>query len=321
MTPETRVVFIGSAELACPSLEKLHVTPSLKVVGVVTQPERPSGRSLRPAACPIHVCAARLGIPALTPEKINAPDSLEELRALRPDVIVVMAYGQILRSAILDLPPLGCINLHASLLPSYRGAAPIQWAIARGETVTGVTTMFMNEGLDAGDIIFQAAEPIHPEDTSATLHDRLAYRGADLLVRTLHAVRAGTAPRRSQDSVGVATFAPRLKKADGWMDWRLPAVELCNRVRGFYPWPGCFLSLPWPTVRLVKVLQARVEPAVPSVAAPGTVLEAAGDGPLISTGQAALRLLQVQPEGKRPMSGAAFLCGYGLRATMVLPSS
>ena len=215
MTPETRVVFIGSAELACPSLEKLHVTPRLKVVGVVTQPERPSGRALRPAACPIHVCAVRLGIPTLTPEKINTPTSLEALHALRPDVIAVVAYGQILRSAILDLPPLGCINLHASLLPSYRGAAPIQWAIARGETVTGVTTMFMNEGLDTGDIIFQEAEPIHPEDTSATLHDRLACRGADLLVRTLYAVRAGTAPRRSQDSVGVATFAPRLKKADG----------------------------------------------------------------------------------------------------------
>ncbi len=320
MAPEMRIVFMGSAELACPSLEILRTTPGMRLVGVATQPERPKGRSLRPAACPICAHVARLGIPVLMPEKINTPETLAVLRDLRPDAIAVVAYGQILKRAILDLPPLGCVNLHASLLPRYRGAAPIQWAIARGEKVTGVTTMFMNEGLDEGDIIFQEEEPIRPDDTAATLHVRLARRGADLLVRTLLALRAGEAPRRPQAAAGAATFAPRLKKSDGRLDWTRPAAELCNHVRGFHPWPGCFLALPGPRCQLVKVLQARTEPAAPSGSAPGTVLQAAGEGPLIGAGQAAVRLLQVQPEGKKPMSGAAFLCGYGLRAGMVLPS-
>ncbi len=319
MAPAMRVFFMGSAELACPGLEKLRTAPGMLMVGVATQPERPKGRSLRPAACPVCAHVARLGIPVLMPENINAPESLETLRRLRPDVIAVVAYGQILKRPLLELPPLGCVNLHASLLPRYRGAAPVQWAIARGETVTGVTTMFMSEGLDEGDIIFQAEEPIRPDDTAVSLQARLARRGAELLDQTLRSLRAGTAPRRPQ-SAGDATYAPRLKKDDGRLDWTRPAEEICNRVRGFNPWPGCFLTLPAPRRLSVKVLQARAEPAAPPAAVPGAVLQATGAGPLISAGAAAVRLLSVQPEGKKPMSGAAFLCGYGLRAGVVLPS-
>lgn len=319
MASEIRIIFMGSAELACPSLEKLRTTPGMRVVGVATQPERPKGRSLRPAACPVCAHVAHLGIPVLMPEKINTQETLAVLRDLQPDVIVVVAYGQILKRAILDLPRLGCINLHASLLPRYRGAAPVQWAIARGERETGVTTMFMNEGLDTGDIIFQEAEPIRPDDTAAALQARLAQRGAGLLDRTLLALRAGTAPRRPQDPAA-ATFAPRLKKTDGRLDWMRPAAEICNRIRGFNPWPGCFLMLPAPRNLSVKVLLARAEdcPAVLPGTAPGTILQAAGAGPLIRTGGGAVRLLQLQPEGKKPMPGGAFLCGYGLCPGVVL---
>ncbi|MCA1809162.1 MAG: methionyl-tRNA formyltransferase [Lentisphaerae bacterium] len=214
-----RILFMGSAELACPSLEALRGTPDFKIVGVVTQPERPRGRSLRRAPCPVCAHVAQLGIPVLMPEKVNTAASVAAVRELQPEIIAVVAYGQILKREILSLPPLGCVNLHTSLLPAYRGAAPIQWAIAAGEQVTGVTTMFMNEGMDAGDIIFQEQEPIRDEDNAATLHDRLAHRGAALLRRTLQAVRAGTAPRQPQDETAV-TFAPRLRKYDGRLAWR-----------------------------------------------------------------------------------------------------
>ena len=317
VTARIRVVFMGSAELACPGLEKLRQSPAVHLTGVVTQPKRPKGRRLRQAACPVCHEAAELGVPMLTPQKINTPQNLDCLRELRPDVIVVVAYGQFLRKEILRLPPLGCINLHASLLPKYRGAAPIQWAVAKGETETGVTTMFMNEQMDAGDIIFQEAEPIEPEDTTASLQTRLAKRGADLMHKTLLALRDGTAPRRPQDQ-SLVTFAPLLQKTDGKLDWSLPARELHNRVRAFTPWPGCHFSLPAPRCQTIKVLQTRVESYAAASARPGTVLEIGGEGPLIMTKEETLRLLQVQPEGRKSMSGSAFLCGYGMCQGMTL---
>jgi len=259
------------------------------------------------APCAVRAHVAKRGVPMLTPENINTPDSVAALRALAPDLIIVVAYGQFLKAAILNLPPRGCINVHASLLPKYRGAAPIQWAVANGATETGVTTMFVNARMDAGDIIDQLVEPIRPEDTAGSLHDRLAQCGADLLARTIEALRQGTIRRRTQDEAG-ATFAPRIKKADGRMDWHLPATMLHNRVRGFNPWPGCFCELP--TVGVVRVLKSRVEAG--RSAAAGAVLEAAGEGPLIQTGRDALRLLEVQPEGRTVMSGAAFLHGHPL---------
>ena len=302
-----RIIFMGSAELACPCLDRLLANPADQVVGVVTQPDRPKGRSLQVAPCAVRAHVAARGIPILTPENVNTPDSVAALRALAPDLIVVVAYGQFLKSVILNLPLYGCINVHASLLPKYRGAAPIQWAVANGETKTGVTTMFVNARMDAGDIIDQLAEPIRPEDTAGSLHDRLAQCGADLLARTIAALRQGSIRRQPQNEAK-ATFAPRIKKTDGRMDWRLPALQIHNRVRGFNPWPGCFCELP--TVGVVRVLKSRVEPG--RGAAVGAVLEAAGEGPLIQAGQDALRLLEVQPEGRKVMSGAAFLRGHPL---------
>ncbi|MFH1968697.1 MAG: methionyl-tRNA formyltransferase [Verrucomicrobiota bacterium] len=302
-----RIIFMGSAKLACPCLDRLLGNPADQVVGVVTQPDRPKGRSLQMAPCAVRAHVAAQDIPVLTPENVNAPDSVAALQALAPDLIIVVAYGQFLKADILNLPPRGCINVHASLLPKYRGAAPIQWAVTNGETETGITTMFVNARMDAGDIIDQLAEPIRPEDTAGSLHDRLAQCGANLLTRTVEALRQGSIRRRSQNEAE-ATFAPRIKKTDGRMDWCLPATLIHNRVRGFNPWPGCFCELP--TVGVVRVLKTRVEAGRSEAA--GAVLEAAGEGPLIQAGQDALRLLEVQPEGRKVMSGAAFLRGHPL---------
>lgn len=303
-----RIIFMGSAELACPCLDRLLANPADQVVGVVTQPDRPKGRSLQVAPCAVHAHVATCGIPMLTPENVNTPDSVAALRALAPDLIVVVAYGQFLKADILNLTSCGPVNVHASLLPKYRGAAPIQWAVANGETETGVTTMFVNARMDAGDIIDRIVEPIWPEDIAGSLHDRLARCGADLLARTIEALRQGSIRRQPQNEAE-ATFAPRIKKADGRMDWRLPAAIIHNRVRGFNPWPGCFCELP--PVGVVRVLKSRVEPG--RSAAAGSVLKAAGEGPLIQTGQGALRLLELQPEGRKVMSGAAFLRGHPLK--------
>lgn len=329
-----RIVFMGSAELACPCLDKLMATQADTVAGVVTQPDRPRGRSLKTAPCPVRAHLGTATIPVLTPQDINARESVQAVRDLAPDLIVVVAYGQILNSCILEIPHLGCINVHASLLPRYRGAAPIQWAVARGEKTTGVTTMYMNEAMDAGDIIDQVVEPIRDEDTAGSLHDRLAQRGADLLIQTLDAVRLGKA-RRIPQAHSEATYAPKLKKSDGRLDWNRTAIELNNLIRAFNPRPGCYFE--HPAGKKVRIFKARVEPSAESAEthAPGQgaalltsvqarllptkeggqagdVLEARGDGPLVQTGAQALRLLEVQPEGRKVMSGSSFLCGYCL---------
>ena len=295
---------MGSAEFACPALELLLKSGHDKIVGAVSQPERPSGRRQKMQKCPVDAFAAANSLPVLTPENINTPESVESLRALKPDLIAVVAYGQILKANILTLAPEGCVNLHGSLLPKYRGAAPIQWAIANGERETGVTTMFINEKMDVGDIIAQEKELILPDDTSASLSGRLAKKGAKLLIETIEMIRCANAPRTKQDEA-LATCAPRLKKNDGMIDWTRPAKELSNRIRGFQHWPCCFFALKDKTT--VRVLRARVEPDVEKE--PGTVLETRGEGPLIQTGAGSLRLLELQPEGRKPMSGNAFLCG------------
>lgn len=313
-----RIVFLGSAPLAAVSLARLvaeYRTPSgwgdATVAGVVTQPDRPQGRRLHVAASAVRVAAEAAALPVLTPENVNAPESLDGIRALGPDLIVVVAYGQILKPALLALPPQGCINVHASLLPRYRGAAPIQWAIARGETVTGVTTMYVNERMDAGDIILQVEVPVGPDDTAGVLHDRLAREGAELLVRTLAAIRRGDAPRLPQDE-RLATYAPKLSKEDGRIDWTMSASALHNRVRGFHPWPGCFCDR---SGTRLKILATRAEDGE---GRPGVVLGVSGSGPLVATGRGALRLLVVQPEGKRAMSGEEYQRGHPLKAGDVL---
>lgn len=299
-----RIIFIGSAEFACPALELLLKAGRDEIVGVVSQPARPSGRHQKTKKCPVDESALAKSLPVLTPENINTPESVETLRALNPDLIIVVAYGQILKSPVLTLAPKGCINLHGSLLPKYRGAAPIQWAVANGEQKTGVTTMFINEKMDAGDVIAQEEELILPDDTGLTLGGRLADKGAKLLIETVEMIRRGNMPRIKQNEA-LASYAPRLKKTDGLIDWSKPAKELSNRIRGFQPWPCCYFTLKDKST--VRVLQARIE--ADGSALPGTVLEACGVGPLIQTGAGSLRLLEVQPEGRKPMSGKAFLCG------------
>jgi methionyl-tRNA formyltransferase len=303
-----RIIFMGSAPLACPSLEAIlgaRASGSRNandVAGVVSQPDRPSGRRLRVSPCAVKVAALNASVPVLTPEDINAPESVSAVRNLKPDLIVVVAYGKILKPAVLSIPPLGCINLHASLLPAFRGAAPIQWAVARGENVTGVTTLYMDERMDAGDIIFQCRSPILPSDTAGTLHDRLAEEGAALLLRTLAAVGSGTAPRVPQDE-SAATYAPKLHKRDGRIDWTLPAREIHNRIRGFNPWPCCFCKT---GKRMLRVLWATMESTEGEA---GEILDVS-DGPLVGTGAGSLRLTRVQPEGGKAMSAAAYLNGH-----------
>ncbi len=304
-----KIIFMGSAEFACPALELLLQSGRDEIAGVVSQPERPGGRSQKTRKCPVDAFASARQIPVMTPENVNTPESVAALRLLKPDIIIVVAYGQILKADILAMAPLGCINLHGSLLPEYRGAAPIQWAIAGGKEKTGVTTMFVNEKMDAGDIILREEELISANDTAATLGKRLAGKGAKLLLETVEMIRRGNAPRAKQDEK-LATCAPRLKKSDGLVDWTRPAGELANRVRGFQPWPCCYFTLNYKTT--VKIMRARLEPD--GGKEPGTVLETRGEGPLIQAGAGALRLLEVQPEGRKPMSGSAFLCGNKIRA-------
>lgn len=303
-----RIVFMGSAELSCPSLMALTRRGDDEIVAVVCQPDRPRGRELRSAPCAVKRAIAESGVPILTPPDVNVPGTVEALRALRPDAIVVIAYGQILRRPLLAIPPLGCINIHASLLPRYRGAAPAQWAIANGETVTGVTSMMMNEAMDAGDILLQQNVAIAPDDTAGTLLAKLAEVGVELLLRTLDGLRGGTLVRKPQDP-GQATLAPKLSKADGKLNWTLPARQIHNRVRGFNPWPGCFCMLPGGAQRL-KILQTRTEAGV---GVPAGVLEVSGDGPLVAAGEGTVRLLLVQPEGKKPMAGADYARGHALQ--------
>ncbi len=267
-----RILFLGTAELACPCLQAI----AGHVVGVFTQPDRPKGRELRLTPPPVKVAATELGLPVEQPEKIR--DAVERVHHYRPDLIVVVAYGQLLPRAILDIPPRGCINVHASLLPRWRGASPIQHAILHGDTVTGVTTMFLNEKMDEGDIILQRAEPIRPDDTSATLHDRLARLGAALLAET---IALDPMPRQPQDHTR-ATYARKLTKEDGRIDWTKPPAEIERMIRAFNPWPGAFTE---DAGKLVKIWRAELTPG----------------------GQ--LRLLEVQPAGGKRMSLDAYLRG------------
>lgn len=312
-----RIVFLGSGEFACPCLDSILTNGIDTVAALVTQPDRPRGRSLQTAPCAMRMHVKERDIPIFTPEDINAPESLEKLRAFAPDLIVVVAFGQFLRRAVLELPPQGCVNVHGSLLPKYRGAAPIQWAIARGESVTGVTTMFVNAQMDAGDVLAQAEEPIRESDTGGTLHDRLALLGAKLLIRTLDELREGRSMRQPQDSA-LVTFAPKLRKEDGRLDWTRPARELFDRVRAFQPWPGCVCEAPADSKHMVKVLKTGVETWTGAGVEPGIVLETTASGPLVATGTGALRLLEVQPESRKTMSGAAFVCGHGVAPGMRL---
>ncbi len=314
--PQLRIVFFGTAELACRSLAALVKEASFGVVGVVTQPDRPKGRDMRLRPPPVKELALRLGLPVWQPERARHEDFVGVLRTLAPDLIVVAAYGQILPRVILDLPRFGCVNVHASLLPRHRGAAPIQWAILDGDAETGVTIMRMDAGLDTGEMLTRETTPIVPEDDAQTLHDRLAALGAGLLLRTIPGYVEGKIAPVRQPTEGVS-YARKITKEDGRLDWSQPALALWNRVRAFTPWPGAFTLLPsGPKAKLLKVWRAGVVEC--DAGQPGAVTTAGREGVTIRCGSGALRVTELQIEGGRRLPIADFLAGHPLPVGTVL---
>lgn len=297
------LVFCGTPRFAVPALEKLAAAGH-RIHLVVTQPDRPKGRGLELIASPVKQSGQKLNLPIAQPERIKTNEEFRaQLANLNPDAIIVVGYGRIIPQWMLDLPPLGNINLHASLLPKYRGAAPIQWAIANGETTTGNTTMRIDSGLDTGDILLQREFLIQPDDTAVTLAAPLANMGADLLVETLAGLQDGTIPPRSQDD-SRATLAPILKKEDGLIDFTRSATEICNRLRGFQPWPGAYTKF---RGKNLQVLAA--SPATEKIAP--AELKVVGDHLYAGCAQStSLELIEIQLEGKKRSSAKDFLHGY-----------
>jgi methionyl-tRNA formyltransferase len=304
MPSSLNLVFCGTPRFAVPTLEKL-VEAGFSVPLVVTQPDKPRGRGLELAFSPVKQSALELGLTVTQPEKIKTNEIFHsQLSELNPDAIIVVGYGRILPQWMIDLPPMGNINLHASLLPKYRGAAPIQWAVASGEAVTGVTTMRIDAGLDTGDILQQQEIPIMPNDTAETLAPRLATIGADLIVETLRGLQAGKVHPTPQDSAK-ASLAPILKKEDGRIDFRRTAQEICKRLRGFQPWPGAFTSF---RGKNLNILDADV--LTPRNLTEGGFLIEADHLQVGCGGGTALELLEVQIEGKKRMAARDFIHGY-----------
>jgi methionyl-tRNA formyltransferase len=303
MSQPLKLVFCGTPAFAVPTLEKL-IEAGLAVSLVVTQPDRPRGRGMELAPSPVKQRALRLGLPITQPERIKDNQEFRSrLATIQPDAIIVVGYGRIIPQWMIDLPRFGNINLHASLLPKYRGAAPIQWAIARGETIAGVTTMCIDAGLDTGDILLQEEVSIAPEDTAETLAPRLAAIGADLMIETLRGLAAGNIRPRPQDNAQ-ATLAPVLKKEDGRIDFHRAAQETWNRLRGFQPWPGAFTSFRGKNLNVWEAKPHDIQ------AAPGQLV-VEHNQLMAGCGQdSALELLSIQPAGKRRMSARDFIQGY-----------
>lgn len=300
---------MGTAAFAVPALDAM-VAAGHEVAAVVTQPDRPHGRGLTLQPSPVKAWAVDAGLTVMQPEKARDPAFVEELRALAPDLIVVVAYGQILRPVVLDLPPRGCVNLHGSLLPELRGAAPIQWAIIRGYRETGVTTIFMDPGMDTGDILLQAPEPIHPDDTAGSLGERLSRLGAGLLVETVGEIAAGTVRRTPQESER-ATYAPLLTREHAAVDWEASAETVRNLIHGCSPAPGAYASWHGRSVKLWRAEVTGDAAAGPTAAtSPGEVLGVDERGVRVLCGGGVLRLLEIQPESRPRQDGVAFARGY-----------
>jgi methionyl-tRNA formyltransferase len=305
------IIFMGTAELSCASLSALLADDRLRVLAVVTQPDKPKGRDLELQPSPVKVLALKSHLPLWQPLRARDEPFLEQMRVLAPDLIVVAAYGQILPQALLDLPRHGCLNVHTSLLPKYRGAAPIQWAIANGDVETGVTIMKMDAGLDTGGILSMRRTPIAAEDNSASLHDRLARMGAELLLATIPGYVNGDIRPQPQPRAG-STYAAKIKKEDGHIDWHQPATLIWNRFRAFTPWPGAFTH--WaagPKPLLLKIWKAEVAGRSGS---PGEILQADKEGIIVACGQNALRITELQREGGRRLPAGEFLAGNPLRS-------
>jgi methionyl-tRNA formyltransferase len=297
-----RIVFMGSPDFAVPCLEAL--ARDHDVVGVVTQPDRPAGRGSRLSLPPVKVAAEALGLPLFQPRTLRTPEALAQLEAWEPDAIVVAAFGQILTAAVLNLPDHGCLNLHASLLPRWRGPAPVAAAIMAGDDVTGTTVMRMDEGVDTGPILAQREEPIAPDVTADALLERLAQSGAELLLETLPPYLAGDLRPRPQPATGI-TYSRMLKKEDGRLDWTRTAIDLDRQVRAVTRWPGAFTE--WQQ-RRVKLLRATPLPGWRGPDGPGTVVPVEG-GAAVASGEGALQLLEVQEAGRKPLPVETFLRG------------
>lgn len=305
------LVFMGTPPLAATVLNTLLNTPQWNILAVVTQPDQPSGRDLKLKPSAVKELAIKKNLRVLQPDRARDAAFIAQIRELAPDLIVVAAYGQILPQALLEVPRFGCLNVHTSLLPKYRGAAPIQWAILNGDLETGVTIMKMDAGLDTGSIVSEERTPITAEDDAQKLHDRLAQLGGALLTRTIPGFISGKIVPRPQPEKG-ASYARKIKKEDGRLDWSQPARVLWNRVRGLTPWPGTFTFLQT-TAAPVLLKIWRAEPVDALSGAPGVILSADRDGIIVACGSGALRLLEVQREGGKRLSAAQFLAGFSLQ--------
>ncbi len=312
-----RIVYIGTGEIGVPSLRAMIEDGSCRVVGVLTQPDRPSGRQMKPAPSPVKQLAFEEHLSIYQPENINSPGALQQLAYLKPDLLVVCAYGQILKPDVLELPKLGCLNIHASLLPKYRGSSCIQAAIRDGERKTGLTIMWMNAGLDTGDILLQEPVRIRSRDTAGTLHDKLAELAPKVLLESLALIRAGKAPR-IQQNLQEATYAGKLKKEDGHIDWNQPQIQIHRHIRAMDPWPSAysFLEETDGGKKMLKIYKTIISRHAKG--SPGAVLRIDDHGVLVAAAKGGLLLREVQLEGRKRMHAAEFARGYRLETGAVL---
>ena len=307
-----RVIFMGTPDFAVPSLEALLTKH--EVVLVVTQPDKPKGRGKKMVPTPVKACALEHGIPVLQPEKVKEPEFVEQLRSYEPDLIAVTAFGQILSEPILEMPKYGCINVHGSLLPKYRGAAPMQWSIIDGEKVTGITTMYMAKGLDSGDMLLKAEVEITDEDTFATIHDKMAVTGANLLLDTLDQLEAGTLERIPQDH-DAATYAPMITKETGHIDWSKNRQDIINLIRGLNPVPAAYTIY---EEEVLKIFGAVVSDVQADDAANGEIVAVVKKGFVVKCGDGCLLITEVQARGGKRMMTDAYLRGHAMKEGILL---
>ncbi len=298
------IIFMGTPDFAVPCLDKLH--QNYNVTAVITQPDRPKGRGQHLAKSPVKVYAEEHNLPVYQPEKIKTAEFTEKLRQMQPDLIIVVAFGQILSQEILDIPKFGCINVHASLLPRWRGAAPIHWSIIGGDTETGVTTMYMDAGLDTGDMILKAKTVITPEMTTAQLHDALMMQGADLLIETIQSIENGTVSREKQDD-SLSCYAKMLNNDNCRIDWTKSAQEVHNLVRGLNSWPIAYTTL---NGKKFKIWQTKIVDVDTTGKTPGQIIDLTKKGIIIATGNGAIELLQIQPPNKAKMPASSYINGH-----------
>jgi methionyl-tRNA formyltransferase len=307
-----RILFMGTPAFALPALRILH-EQSYPIIGVVSQPDRPKGRGLKEVAPPVKLLAQELGLPVFQPRKVRDESFLEVFRKLNPEMVVLVAFGQILPKDIIDYPPHKCLNIHPSLLPKYRGAAPLNWQIINGETKTGISIMIMDEGMDSGDILLQEESPLGPTETYGELHDRMAQRGARLLIQTIEQITNGTAKRISQDTSGV-TFAPLLKKETGKINWNNKAADIVNLIRGLSPTPAAHTSLDGLPLKVFTATagEGKVN------GSPGTIIEAGAAGLSVAASDGCVILKDIQPAGKKRMPVSDFLRGHHIKTGTIL---